>query len=213
MTAAAPTGDLESLLHCAFGFSSSDPTRKPSAGRPSRVGTCCWFMPTRVRQVLVLPIARHRSRWTTLVISPLIALMEDQVAKLKERGFAVERHPFWPPRAESRQTCLDYLSGKLQFLFIAPERLRVAGFPDMLAKRPLSLMPLTRPTASRSGGHDFRPDYRMLASTCPVWRPRRVMALDRYGHAHRSEMTSAEQLRLAQPARFVHGFRRAIHRD
>ena len=66
---------------------------------------------------------------TTLVISPLIALMEDQVAKLKERGFAVDRIHSGRNRGASRQACMDYLDGKLQFLFIAPERLRVAGFP------------------------------------------------------------------------------------
>ena len=63
------------------------------------------------------------------MISPLIALMEDQVAKLKERGFAVDRIHSGRDRGASRQACIDYLNGKLQFLFIAPERLRVAGFP------------------------------------------------------------------------------------
>ena len=64
-----------------------------------------------------------------LVISPLIALMEDQVARLKKQGFTVDRIHSGRSRTDSRQACTDYLSGKLQFLFIAPERLRVAGFP------------------------------------------------------------------------------------
>jgi DNA topoisomerase-3 len=71
---------------------------------------------------------------TTVVISPLIALMDDQVLKLKERGFAVECIHSGRDRETSRRVCSDYLGGKLQFLFIAPERLRVAGFPEMLAK-------------------------------------------------------------------------------
>ncbi len=63
------------------------------------------------------------------MISPLIALMEDQFRKLRERGFAVECIHSGRDRAASRQVCIDYLNGKLQFLFIAPERLRVPRFP------------------------------------------------------------------------------------
>ena len=67
------------------------------------------------------------------MISPLIALMDDQVHKLKERGFAVECIHSGRDRETSRRVCSEYLGGRLQFLFIAPERLRVAGFPEMLA--------------------------------------------------------------------------------
>ena len=66
---------------------------------------------------------------TTLVISPLIALMEDQVAKLQSLGFAAERIHSGRDRATSREVCLKYLDGQLDFLFIAPERLRVQGLP------------------------------------------------------------------------------------
>ena len=61
--------------------------------------------------------------------------MEDQVAKLAALGFKVARIHSGLDRADSRQACVDYLDGSLQFLFIAPERLRVPGFPEMLAKR------------------------------------------------------------------------------
>jgi DNA topoisomerase-3 len=145
---------------------------------------------------------------TTLVISPLIALMEDQVGKLKERGFAVDRIHSGRPRAESRQACLDYLSGKTQFLFIAPERLRVAGFPDMLAKRPLSLIAIDEAHCISQWGHDFRPDYRMLGQYLPRFRPAPVIALTATATPI-VQNDIAEQLGLAQPDRFVHGFRRA----
>ena len=72
---------------------------------------------------------------TTLVISPADRADGGPGRQAQERGFAVERiHP-GRDRAASRQACVDYLNGNLQFLFIAPERLRVPGFPEMLAKR------------------------------------------------------------------------------
>ena len=114
---------------------------------------------------------------TTLVISPLIALMEDQFAKLRERGFAVECIHSGRDRAASRQVCIDYLAGKLQFLFIAPERLRVSGFPEMLAKRKPALIAIDEAHCISQWGHDFRPDYRLLGGYLPTLRPAPMVAL------------------------------------
>ncbi|HCF56489.1 MAG TPA: recombinase RecQ, partial [Myxococcales bacterium] len=72
---------------------------------------------------------------TTLVISPLIALMEDQTAKLQAMGLRAERIHSGRSREESRAVCRAYLDGGLDFLAIAPERLSVPGFPEMLARR------------------------------------------------------------------------------
>src|SRR5438552_14017383 len=144
---------------------------------------------------------------TTLVISPLIALMEDQVGKLKQRGLAADRIHSGRDRAASRQACLDYLSGKLQFLFIAPERLRVAGFPEMLARRKPSLIAIDEAHCISQWGHDFRPDYRMLGQYLPSLRPAVVIALTATATPIVQDDIS-QQLGLTQPACFIHGFRR-----
>jgi superfamily II DNA helicase RecQ len=141
------------------------------------------------------------------VISPLISLMEDQVAKLKEHGFAVDRIHSGRDRRDSRQACLDYLDGKLQFLFIAPERLRVSGFPEMLAKRKPSLIAIDEAHCISQWGHDFRPDYRMLGQHVPNLRPAPVIALTATA-TPLVQRDIAEQLHLERPARMVHGFRR-----
>ncbi len=208
MTAPVLTSELNNLLHSAFGFSSFRPNQETVCRAAIEGRDVLLVMPTGSGKSLCYQLPGIARGGTTLVISPLIALMEDQVAKLKERGFAVERIHSGRPRADLRQACLDYLSGKLQFLFIAPERLRVAGFPDMLAKRPLSLIAIDEAHCISQWGHDFRPDYRRLGEHLPRLRPAPVIALTATATPIVQD-DIAEQLALVKPARFVHGFRRA----
>src|SRR6516162_8901450 len=96
--------------------------------------------------------------------------MDDQAAKLRDQGFVVAAIHSGRDRAASRQACVDYLGGELDFLFIAPERLRVPGFPEMLAKRKLALVAVDEAHCISQWGHDFRPDYRMLGQYLPGLR-------------------------------------------
>jgi DNA topoisomerase-3 len=172
-----PTGDLNSLLRSAFGFESFRPNQEAVCRAAIEGHDALLVMPTGAGKSLCYQLPGVARGGTTLVISPLIALMEDQVAKLKEQGFAVDRIHSGRPRAESRQACVDYLSGRTQSLFIAPERLRVVGFPEMLAKQPLSLIAIDEAHCISQWGHDFRPDYRMLGQYLPRFRPAPVIAL------------------------------------
>jgi len=221
LAASIHSDNLVSLLREVFGFSAfranqEDVCRAALAGRDLLL-----VMPTGSGKSLCYQLPALARGGTALVISPLIALMEDQAAKLSSLGLRVARIHSGLDRAAARQACSEYLAGNLQFLFIAPERLRVPGFPEMLAKRPLALIAIDEAHCISQWGHDFRPDYRMLGRWLPMLREGReqgnqgtreqgcppVLALT----ATATPTVQADivaQLGMANPAKFIHGFRR-----
>ncbi len=149
------------------------------------------------------------------MISPLLALMEDQVSKLQSQGFRAERIHSGRDRSESRAVCEAYLEEKLDFLFISPERLAVPHFMDFLARVKLSLIAVDEAHCISQWGHDFRPEYRMLGSRLAQLQrgpsdelpPSPVIALT----ATATPMVQkdiVQQLKLRDAKIFIHGFRR-----
>ncbi len=206
--ATASEASLESLLHTAFGYESFRPNQEAVCEAVVAGRDVLLVMPTGSGKSLCYQLPGIARGGVTLVVSPLIALMEDQVAKLKSMHLAAERIHSGRPRADSRQACMDYLEGKLQFLFVAPERLRVPGFPAMLAKRKPSLVAIDEAHCISQWGHDFRPDYRMLGQYLPQFRPAPVIAMTATA-TPLVQNDIVEQLALDDARRFIHGFRRS----
>ncbi|HUZ93497.1 MAG TPA: RecQ family ATP-dependent DNA helicase [Edaphobacter sp.] len=201
------SADLAALLHRTFGFPAFRANQEAVCRAATDGRDVLLVMPTGAGKSLCYQLPAIARGGTALVISPLIALMDDQAAKLSALGLRVARIHSGLSRDDSRQACRDYLDGTLQFLFIAPERMRVPGFPEMLAKKKPALIAIDEAHCISQWGHDFRPDYRTLGDYLPALRPAPVIALTATA-TPTVQKDIATQLQLHQPALFIHGFRR-----
>ncbi len=211
MTTPPNPENLAQLLQSAFGFANFRANQEAVCRAAIDGRDLLLVMPTGAGKSLCYQLPAIALGGTALVISPLIALMEDQVAKLASLSLRVARIHSGLDRSISRQACVDYLAGALDFLFIAPERLRVPGFPEMLAKRPPALIAIDEAHCISQWGHDFRPDYRMIGQYLPALRNGSgsvpVLALTATATPTvQADITT--QLGMINPARFIHGFRR-----
>jgi ATP-dependent DNA helicase RecQ len=199
--------NLTSLLHQTFGFASFRANQEAVCRAATDGRDVLLVMPTGAGKSLCYQLPAIARGGTALVISPLIALMDDQANKLTAAGLRVARIHSGLSRDEARQACRDYLDGSLQFLFIAPERMRVPNFPEMLAKKKPSLIAIDEAHCISAWGHDFRPDYRTLGDFLPALRPAPVIALTATA-TPTVQKDIITQLQLTQPELFIHGFRR-----
>ena len=199
--------NLSELLHSTFGFTAFRANQEAVCRAATDGRDVLLVMPTGAGKSLCYQLPALARGGTGLVVSPLIALMDDQAGKLTAAGLRVARIHSGLSREDSRQACRDYLAGTLQFLFIAPERMRVPGFPEMLARRKPSLVAIDEAHCISAWGHDFRPDYRTLGDHLPALRPAPIIALTATA-TPTVQRDIVSQLSLAQPALFIHGFRR-----
>ena len=199
--------DLLALLRQHLGFAAFRPNQEAVCRAATEGRDVLLVMPTGAGKSLCYQLPTLARGGTALVVSPLIALMDDQAAKLSAAGHRVARIHSGLPREEARQACRDYLDGTLQFLMIAPERLRVPGFPEMLARRKPALVAVDEAHCISGWGHDFRPDYRTLGEYLPALRPAPIVALTATA-TPTVQRDIVLQLQLRDPALFIHGFRR-----
>lgn len=103
--------------------------------------------------------------------------------------------------------CRDYLTDRLEFLFIAPERLKVPGFIQLLSRKKPSLIAIDEAHCISHWGHDFRPDYRMIGERLPLLMPTPVIALTATATPI-VQRDIATQLNLIAAKKHIYGFRR-----
>lgn len=198
---------ITEILRTRFGFDQFRPRQEAVCRAVAEGQNALVVMPTGAGKSLCYQIPGLARGGVTLVISPLVALIEDQVLRLQGRGLRAGRIHSGRSREESRETFKAYLRGELEFLFIAPERLAVPGFAEMIRKNPPTLIAVDEAHCISQWGHDFRPDYRLVGERLEGLPNTPIIALT----ATATELVQKDicvQLKLADPRLFIHGFRR-----
>ncbi|MXP15427.1 DNA helicase RecQ [Altererythrobacter confluentis] len=134
-------------------------------------------MPTGAGKSLTYQLPATVLDGTCLVVSPLIALMHDQLRSARANG--IRAATLTSADADWRETMDAFRAGQLDLLYVAPERASQPQFRDLLASSPLSLFAIDEAHCVSEWGHDFRPDYRQL-------RP----LMDAFAHVPRLALTA-----------------------
>ncbi|HEY7786140.1 MAG TPA: ATP-dependent DNA helicase RecQ, partial [Pyrinomonadaceae bacterium] len=164
-------------------------------------------MPTGSGKSLCYQLPALMLGGATLVVSPLIALMKDQVDALLSRGLPATFINSSIPEAEQRARIDALRSGKFKLVYVAPERFRSSRFTSALRQIHISLFAVDEAHCISTWGHDFRPDYLRLKNVIALLNGVPTLALTATATPYvRNDII--EQLGLNSPQTFVSGFDR-----
>ena len=166
------------------------------------------LMPTGGGKSLCYQLPALRLDGLTLVVSPLIALMKDQVDALRSNGIPAAFVNSTLPFAEQLRIQEQALQGVLKILYVAPERLSLPNFQTFLSKLRVSLVAVDEAHCISVWGHDFRPDYRRLGDLRNALPCVPFLALTATA-TERVRRDILDQLHLNKSRQFIASFNRA----
>jgi ATP-dependent DNA helicase RecQ len=175
--AAADADEPIALLQERFGFDAFRPGQRRVIDALSKRGAALAVFPTGAGKSLCYQLPALLFEGVTLVVSPLIALMKDQINYLQRLGIAAERMDSSLATAEVRQVAERLRAGSLRLLYVAPERFNNERFLADLRHVRIALFAVDEAHCISEWGHNFRPDYLKLAETARELGAERVLAL------------------------------------
>jgi ATP-dependent DNA helicase RecQ len=167
----------------------------------------CVIMPTGGGKSLCYQLPAVLDARTAVVISPLIALMQDQVAQLLQMGISAACLNAATPPDERTHILQQAATGKYQLLYLSPERIALSGTVDWLKGLPISFFAIDEAHCISEWGHEFRPEYRQLSRLREIF-PDRPIAAFTASATKRVRGDIIEQLRLRDPYKHIASFRR-----
>ncbi len=171
------TLDIHHTLDTSFGFSEFLPGQEQVIRTLLAGRNAIAIFPTGSGKSLCYQLSALHLDGLTLVISPLIALMKDQIDSLQRRGIAAERLDSSLDEERYREVTSAIRQGELKLLFISPERMTNERFRSLLSSQCISLLAIDEAHCISSWGHNFRPDYLKLAPAAQELGAERILAL------------------------------------
>jgi ATP-dependent DNA helicase RecQ len=172
-----PMNPLQQQLREHFGFDTFREGQEAAISRLIAGKSVLAIFPTGGGKSICYQLPGVLLEGLTVVISPLIALMKDQLDFLVAKGAAAARLDSTLTKEENRQLFDDLYSGKLKLLYISPERLGNERFIHAIARQKISLLAIDEAHCISEWGHNFRPDYLKISQLAKQLKVERVLAL------------------------------------
>jgi ATP-dependent DNA helicase RecQ len=200
--------ELIPALRRYWGYDSFRPLQEKIVRSLLQKRDACVVMPTGGGKSLCYQLpAALLSDQTVIVVSPLIALMQDQVAQLTQMGIAAALLNSSVAGTQQAEVMLGAKKGRYRLLYISPERLARADTVEWLRDVPISFFAIDEAHCISEWGHEFRPEYRQMSSLRAHF-PDRPIAAFTASATQRVRHDIIDQLQLRDPDKYIASFHR-----